>query len=101
LPISPILFLLYIRNICSQETKGAYPLNYINNFAITVTSNSAKSNYKKLEEIALELMAKAKKTIISFNISKTKLIHFYNKRIIIKEGLKLRDIKISPKPLVR
>src|SRR6266571_4804528 len=88
-PISPILFSLYIRNICSQETKGAYPLSYVNNFAIIVTLNSAKSNCKKLEEIALKLMAKAKEVIISFNISKTKLIHFYNKYIIIKKGLKL------------
>jgi len=85
-PISPILFSLYIHNICSLETEGAYPLSYINDFAITVTSNSAKSNCKKLEGIALKLMAKAKEAAISFNISKTELIHFYNKRTIIKEG---------------
>ena len=46
-------------------------------------------------------MAKAKKAAISFDISKTKLLRFYNKYIIIKEGLKLKDIEISPKPLVR
>ncbi len=46
-------------------------------------------------------MAKAKEAVISFDISKTKLIYFYNKRTIIEEGLKLGDIKISPKPLVR
>ena len=49
----------------------------------------------------LELMAKAKKAAISFNISKTELIYFYNKCIIIKKGLKLKDIKISFKPLVK
>src|SRR6266702_2347666 len=100
-PISPILFSLYICNICSQETKRAYPLSYVDDFAITIILNSAKSNCKKLEEIALKLMAKAKKAVISFDISKTKLIYFYNKCIIIEEGLKLKDIKISPKPLVR
>ena len=46
-------------------------------------------------------MSKAKEAAISFNVSKTELIHFYNKYTIIKEGLKLRDIKILPKPLVR
>jgi len=46
-------------------------------------------------------MFKAKETTISFNISKTKLIYFYNKRTIIEKGLKLKDIEISPKPLVR
>jgi len=66
-----------------------------------VTSNSAKSNYKKLEGIALELISRAKEAAISFNISKIKLIHFYSKRTTIEEGLKLGDIEISPKPLVR
>jgi hypothetical protein len=63
--------------------------------------NSAKSNYKKLEGIALELMSRAKEAAISFNISKIELIHFYSKRTIIEEGLKLGDIEIPPKPLFR
>jgi len=46
-------------------------------------------------------MSKAKEAAISFNISKTELIHFYSKRTTIKEGLKLRDVEIPPKTLVR
>ena len=46
-------------------------------------------------------MAKAKETVISFDISKIKLIYFYNKCIIIEKRLKLGDIEIPPKPLVR
>ena len=46
-------------------------------------------------------MAKAKEIVISFDISKIEFIYFYNKHIIIEEGLKLRDIEISFKPLVR
>jgi len=46
-------------------------------------------------------MSKAKEAVISFNISKIKLIYFYSKRTTIKEGLKLGDLEISPKPLVR
>jgi len=94
-------FLLYIYNICSLETKGAYSLSYIDNFTIIVISNSAKYNCKKLEGIALELISKAKKAIISFDISKTEFIYFYSKRTTIQEGLKLGDVEISPKPLVR
>ena len=101
MPISPILFLLYIYNICSIQTEGAYSLSYIDDLAITVTLNSAKSNCKKLERIALELMSKAKEAAISFNISKTELIHFYSKWTTIEEGLKLGEVEISPKPLVR
>jgi hypothetical protein len=96
-----MLFLLYIRNICSIQTEGAYSLSYMDDFAITVTLNSAKSNYKKLERIALEIMSKANEATISFNVSKTELIHFHSKRTTIEEGLKLGDVEISPKPLVR
>ena len=46
-------------------------------------------------------MSKAKEAVISFDIGKTELIYFYNKRITIEEGLKLGDTEISPKPLVR
>ena len=49
----------------------------------------------------LELISRAKEATISFNISKIELIYFYNKRITIEEGLKLGDVEISPKPLVR
>ena len=93
--------MLYLYNICRLETEGAYTLSYVDDFTITVTSNSIKINCKKLKGIALKLMSKAKETIISFNVGKTKLIHFHNKRTIIEKGLKLEDIKISFKPLVR
>ena len=96
-----MLFLLYIRNIYSLETEGAYSLSYIDDFAIIVTLNLVKSNCKKLKGIALELMSKAKEAAISFDISKTELIYFYSKRTTIEEELKLGDVEISPKPLVR
>jgi hypothetical protein len=73
----------------------------MDDFIITVTLNLAKSNCKKLERIALELISKAKEAAISFNVSKTELIYFYSKRTTIEEGLKLGDVEISPKPLVR
>jgi len=73
----------------------------MDDFAIIATLNSTKSNCKKLERIARELISRAKEAAISFNIGKTELIHFHNKRTTIKEGLKLGDVEISPKPLVR
>ena len=93
--------MLYLRNICRLETEGAYTLSYADDFTITATSNSAKINCKKLKGIALKLISKAKETAISFNVGKTELIHFHNKRTTIEEGLKLGDTEISPKPLVR
>ena len=93
--------MLYLRNICRLETEGAYTLSYADDFVITVTLNLAKINYKKLEGIVLKLMSKAKEAAISFNINKIELIYFYNKYTTIEKGLKLGDIEISPKPLVR
>ena len=93
--------MLYLYNIYRLETEGAYTLSYADNFVITVTLNLAKTNCKKLEGIALKLMSKAKEAAISFDVGKTELIHFYNKHTTIEEGLKLGDIEISPKPLVR
>ena len=93
--------MLYLRNIYKLEIEGAYSLSYIDDFTITVTLNLDKSNYKKLERIALELISRAKEATISFNISKIELIYLYNKRTTIEEGLKLGDVEISPKPLVR
>ena len=81
--------MLYLYNIYRLETEGAYTLSYIDNFIIIVTLNLAKTNYKKLEGIALKLISKAKETTISFNISKIELIYFHNKRTTIEEGLKL------------
>ena len=68
--------MLYLRNIYRLETEGAYTLSYADNFVITVTSNSVKSNCKKLEGIVLKLIAKAKEAAISFDISKIELIYF-------------------------
>ena len=50
---------------------------------------------------ARENSARAKEAAISFDVSKTELIHFHSKRTTIEEGLKLGDVEISPKPLVR
>ena len=75
--------------------------SYFNATTFTVTSNSAKSNCKKLKGIALKLMSRAKEATISFDINKTELIHFHSKRTTIEEGLKLGDVEISPKSLVR
>jgi hypothetical protein len=76
--------MLYLHNIYRLEIDGAYSLSYIDNFAITVTLNLTKSNCKKLEGIARELMSRAKEATISFDISKTELIHFYSKRTTIE-----------------
>jgi len=68
----------------------------MDDFTITVILNSAKYNCKKLEGIALELVARAKEAIISFDISKTEFIYFYSKRTTIKKRAKTRRRRNIP-----
>ena len=77
-PISPILFLIYIRKICRDQGDSSL-LTYMDNFAITVVSNSARNNYRKLKQIVEHLVSLGKENAIEFNIGKTELIHIYNK----------------------
>ena len=56
-PISPILFLIYIRNILADNR--AYQLSYINDFSLSVTSNSVKKNCRQIEEVVDKLFAAA------------------------------------------
>jgi len=102
-PISPILFLIYIRELIQDR---AFQLSYIDDFCISVTSISIKSNCKKLEEIIKSLISEAEKQNILFDMGKTELIHFYDKkRAGIEEPITIMidniSIIIKPKMLIR
>jgi len=51
----------------------------MDDFTITVISNSARNNCRKLKQIAEHLVSLGKENAIEFNIGKTELIHFHNK----------------------
>ena len=74
-------YYIYIQNLQPRDRRSLF---YIDDSIITVTLNSAKSNCKKLERIALKPISKAKEAIISFNISKIELIYFYSSMLTIK-----------------
>ena len=76
-PISPILFLIYVRGLV-QDT--VYQLSYIDDFTLAYTSTSAKQNCKVLAKVIEELFKKASNQGIAFDSEKTKLIHFSNKQ---------------------
>ena len=71
-PISPILFLLYIRDIVADK---AFQLSYIDDFCLSVSSTSARKNCKVLEEIVAKLIKTAEEHRVSFNPAKTELMH--------------------------
>src|SRR6266487_6699920 len=79
-PISPILFLIYIRNLFQDlENKD---INYINNIDLIASSESIKKNCKILKEAVIKIFEKGADNLIQFDPKKTELIHFHSKRNI-------------------
>ncbi|RDL34486.1 uncharacterized protein BP5553_07614 [Venustampulla echinocandica] len=96
-PISPILFLIYIRSLFTGIVT-ARPLSYIDDIALIVTTPNYTSNIKILEREAARLFDQGAKSAIQFDLAKTELIHFGPS----KAKLRLPDqTRIEPKQLVR
>jgi hypothetical protein len=84
-PISPILFLIYIRFLFDQvEGKHTYlqlwTPSFIDDIAVVVQSKSAIKNIQNLEAILETMFNWANCNGIQFDNSKTELIHFSNSR---------------------
>src|SRR6266511_455938 len=79
-PISPILFLIYIRNLFQDlESRD---MSYINNIDLVASSKSIEKNCKILKEVTIKIFEKGADNLIQFNPEKTELIHFHSKRNI-------------------
>ena len=102
--ISPILFLIYIRDILAiGDFRGAQllQLSYIDDFCIATSSTSAKLNYERLEKVAAGLVAQATESRAQFDPSKTELIHFTTHRTLPTEGITIAGLVVAPKSIVR
>jgi ribonuclease HI/endonuclease/exonuclease/phosphatase (EEP) superfamily protein YafD len=97
-PISPILFLLYVRGILATQ---GYQLSYMDDFSISITSTSAKKNIRQLEAIASSLFEQAEGQKVQFDPSKTELIHFSRQKQPILEGIQVGGLFFKAKTLVR
>jgi ribonuclease HI/exonuclease III len=97
-PISQVLFLIYVKYITQKK---AYQLSYIDDFSLSATSTSARINCSILGSIIAELFSKAVDYQVQFEPEKTELIHFHNKRKPILDTIKIGDLEISPKKVVR
>src|SRR6266536_124122 len=81
-PISPIFFLIYIRNLFQDlESRG---MSYINDIDLVASSESIEKNCKILKEAVIRIFEKRVNNLIQFNPEKTELIHFHSKRNINK-----------------
>ena len=82
-PISPILFLIYIRYLFVKINKNHLHLNlslklpsYIDDVAITVEGKTAEENSQILMEITKTTFQWADENAVTFDDSKSELIHF-------------------------
>ena len=97
-PISQVLFLIYVKDIAQRK---AYQLSYIDDFSVSMTSLSARANCIGLAGVIATLFSKAKDQAVQFEPEKTELIHFHNKRSPILESIRIRDLEVLPKEVVR
>jgi ribonuclease HI len=99
-PVSPILFLIYIRDICKQR-QGSFSLSYIDDYCIATTSTSEKKNCKHLDIAIKQLVKEGKESAIEFDASKTELLHISSKRQQTQESICIRGESFAPSKVVR
>ena len=99
-PISPILFLIYIRDLFPTLTTKVF--SYMDDIALVVASTSLKKNIKILEREAKKLYQLGASSYIQFDLAKTELLHFTAVKGSKTTSLQLPDqVVIQPKELVR
>ena len=82
-PISPILFLIYIRFLFSKIKAKFLEVqkpSYINDVTLYISRKTAEENAKVLQEAAKTVFTWAEENAVQFNDSKSELIHFSKAR---------------------
>jgi len=99
-PISPILFLIYIRNLFKSNSIRF--ILYIDDIALIASSTSFSKNCRILEREVAQITELGAQNAIKFNLAKTKLMHFSTASATIGATVKLPDgTIIEPKSLVK
>jgi ribonuclease HI len=101
-PISPILFLIYIRDLFPTLSSSVKDLSYIDDISLSTSSTSLKRNVRILEREVKKLYKLAEDSAISFDLSKTELIHFTSGKEAKRTTLTLPNQEVvEPKEVVR
>ena len=74
-PISPILFLIYIRDLF-PSIAAAKVISYIDDILLIVLSTSLRKNIQILEREAAKIYSLGAKNTIEFDLAKTELVYF-------------------------
>ena len=102
--ISPILFLIYIKDIFSEiNSMQIRSSSYVDNIELVASSKSIEENYLMLENAAEKLLQLQNQNNIQFDMKKIELIHFHTKRLIDNNNhsISIRNNQIKPKNLIK
>ena len=85
-PVSPILFLIYIRDLFSDiDNIEIRSSSYVDDIKLVIASNSIERNCQTLQNAAERLIQSESLKLVQFDMEKTELIHFHSKRNINNE----------------
>lgn len=99
-PISPILFLIYRRNLFSNST--VLWISYVDDITMTIATNSLQNNIKILHREAEKLINLAQSNHIAFDLEKTELMHWERSRDAKTATLTLPNGDIvEPSPMIK
>lgn len=102
-PISPILFMIYIRNLFKnhEDLKDIRIPSYIDDIGLVASSKTIEENCKKLQKALNIMLLRQKENLVQFDMDKTELIHFGSQNTE-KNQLRINsELVIEPKVLVK
>jgi hypothetical protein len=88
-PVSPIFFLIYIRDLFPGL--DSFKLSYIDDLSLSTSSTSLKKNIRVLQREVALLFSRGRELAITFNVAKTELIHFTAMKERKERTLRLPD----------
>jgi hypothetical protein len=100
LPVSLMLFLIYIRDICSARL-DTFTFSYIDDICIGPSATSIPKLRQILEKTAKAILQEAKQSAIEFDIEKTELLYASRKKELAVELIQVGKSLVQPSNYVR
>lgn len=98
-PVSPILFLIYIRELFTDNSVTF--LSYIDDICLVFASKSMAKNIKVLEKACNKMVELGIKLAIKFDLEKTELIHFTRSKAVQPKIKLPSGHLLAPQPKVK
>ena len=99
-PISPILFLIYIRDIC-RPRPNTFSFSYMDDICLGASATSTTKLKEILKATTKSILLDAKASAVEFEIDKTELLYASRKRDLLQQSIQVGKQTIKPSQLVR